>query len=246
MNVNKKSKARLLNVRMRELLLVAGLALMAGCATAPKDTKETKEAKEASTQAQYKEAMQAAEEAYQQGEPASALAQLEKAAKLDPAKKQPWLRMAQMHFDTRNYGPAIIAAQEVQLRDNTDITAKTIIAASGLRVAAKAVEQLRAANVAVTDTINEARAMSKTMRDVLGEPLLPPTTEVDLMGQPVNGQPKRWNPPQAGSAQPPRPAAPQPVAQPAPPPPAPARPAAPASARPASSGRNPFDVLVKE
>lgn len=243
MDVDKVSRPRGFKVKVQGLLLVVGLAWMAGCATAPT---ETKESKEASTQAQYKEAMQSAEDAYKQGEPGSALVQLEKAAKLDPAKKQPWLRMAQMHFDARNYGPAIIAAQEVQLRDNTDITAKTIIAASGLRVAAKAVEQLRAANVAVTDTINEARAMSKTMRDVLGEPLLPPATEVDLMGQPVNGSPKRWSTPQGpqgGAAQAPRPAPPQPVAQPAPPS---ARTAPAPAPRPSGSGRNPFDVLVKE
>lgn len=223
------------------LVLTCGFVLITGCSTAPK---ETKESREIATQIQYKEAMQAAEDAYKQGEPADALTQLEKAAKIDPGKKQPWMRMAQMHFDARNYGPAIIAAQEVQQRDNTDITAKTIIAASGLRVAAKAVEQLRAANVQVTDTINEARAMSRTMREVLGEPLLPPTTEVDLAGQPLKPPTRPWaggatprqSANQSANSAPPAVQAP-PVARPV------ARPALPSTP---GAGRNPFDVLNKE
>lgn len=177
----------------------------------------------------YKELMQSAEDAQKNGEPAEAFAFYDKAAKLDPSKKQPWLRLAQSHFDARNYGPAIMAAQEVQLRDNTDVTAKTIIAASGLRVAARALEQLRAANVQVVNTLEEARSLSRTMRDVLGEPLLPTLPqEVDVTtGQPVQEPRRSWK-----SSSPASPAA---ATRPAPAP----------APRPAATNpqRNPFDLL---
>ncbi len=203
------------------MALVAGMVLLGACSTAPKQVSAPAQVAAPT----YKELMQSAEDAQKSGEPAEAFAFYDKAAKLDPSKKQPWLRMAQTHFDARNYGPAIIAAQEVQLRDNTDVTARTIIAASGLRVAARALEQLRAANVAVVSTLEEARTLSRTMRDVLGEPLLPTSPEeVDLAGRSVNGSQRPWARPAA--------APPPPVARPAPAPrPAPAE------------RRNPFDLL---
>ncbi|MES2887636.1 MAG: hypothetical protein V4739_06445 [Pseudomonadota bacterium] len=209
---------------MVALIFAASMVLTVGCSTAPKENKEAKAPAAAPAPPTYKELMQSAEDAQKNGEPAEAYAFYDKAAKLDPSKKQPWLRMAQSHFDARNYGPAIMAAQEVQLRDNTDVTAKTIIAASGLRVAARALEQLRASNVAVVNTLDEARTLSRTMRDVLGEPLLPNLPqEVDFAtGQPVQKPERAWKPPAAS-----------PAARPAPAP----RPAA------ADPRRNPFDML---
>jgi hypothetical protein len=254
----KNQRQHLLGINGTALVAVA-LTLSWGCSTAPKETPEQ------TLQAQYKETLQAAEEAWKQDEPGNSLQLLEKAAKLDPSRKQPWLYMANIHFDQRNYGPAITAAQEVQLRDNTDITAKTIIAASGVRVAAKAIEQLRAANVAVVNTVDEARALSRTMRDVLGEPLLPPTTEVSVGGRPALPSaaaapampPRRLSglptaPQTSAAAAPPAPVV-APVPPPSPPPAAPVaarvapRPAPAAAPAPSTAGRrNPFDVLVKD
>lgn len=174
----------------------------------------------------YTDLMNAANEAHKNGEAGEALALYERAAKADPAKKQPWLRIAQAQFDARNYGSAIIAAQEVQQRDNTDVTAKSIMAASGLRVAARALDQLRAANQDVVSTLEEARTLARTMRDALGESILP------IEEEPA---PKPARPPVR------RPAAVSPV-QPAPvavaPRPAPVRPVPAPPQR-----RNPFDAL---
>jgi tetratricopeptide (TPR) repeat protein len=175
----------------------------------------------------YKDLMEAASEAQKNGEPAEALALYERAAKADPAKKQPWLRIAQAQFDARNYGTAIIAAQEVQQRDNADVTAKSILAASGLRVAARALEQLRAANADVVNTLEEARSLARTMRDALGEPILP-AAEEEIAVRPT-----------------PRPAARRPAAAPAvsPSTAAPVAAPRPAAAPAPAPRRNPFDAL---
>ena len=106
------------------------------------------------------------------------------------------LRMAQVHFEARNYGSAIIAAQEVQMRDNTDIAAKNILAASGLRVASRALEALRSSNVTVAVTLEEARTVSNMIMG-LPEPDQPPPPV------PVGKSPKVAAPPPAPKFTPP-------------------------------------------
>ncbi len=121
----------------------------------------------------YADAMLAGEDAHVKGASAESLAQFELAARTDPARKQPWLRIAQVQFDARNYGPAITAAQEVLQRDNADVTAKSIMAASGLRVSAAALDQLREANALTGGTREEAQMLARTMRTALGESIFP-------------------------------------------------------------------------
>jgi tetratricopeptide (TPR) repeat protein len=122
----------------------------------------------------YDDLMASAEEAQRKGGIVEAMGFYEKATKADPAKKQPWSRIAQAQFDARNYGSAITAAQEVLQRDTTDVTAKSIMAVSGLRVSANALEQLRLANALGGNTRDEAQTLARIMRDALGESILPP------------------------------------------------------------------------
>lgn len=122
----------------------------------------------------YAELMASAEDAHRKGGVVEAMGFYEKATKADPSKKQPWARIAQAQFDARNYGSAIAAAQEVLQRDTTDVTAKSIMAVSGLRVSANALEQLRLANALGGSTRDEAQALARIMRDALGESILPP------------------------------------------------------------------------
>ncbi|MBX3618828.1 MAG: hypothetical protein KF891_02375 [Rhizobacter sp.] len=121
----------------------------------------------------YAELMASAEEAHRKGGVVEAMGFYEKAAKADPSKKQPWARIAQAQFDARNYGSAINAAQEVLLRDTTDVTAKSILAVSGLRVSASALDQLRLANAVEGNTREEAQVLARIMREALGESILP-------------------------------------------------------------------------
>jgi len=121
----------------------------------------------------YADLMVSADEAQKKGGVVEAMGFYEKAAKADPSKKQPWSRIAQAQFDARNYGSAITAAQEVLQRDTTDVTAKSIMAVSGLRVSANALEQLRLANALGGSTREEAQTLARIMRDALGESILP-------------------------------------------------------------------------
>jgi tetratricopeptide (TPR) repeat protein len=121
----------------------------------------------------YAELMASADEAHKKGGVVEAMGLYEKAAKADPSKKQPWSHIAQAQFDARNYGSAITAAQEVLQRDTTDVTAKSIMAVSGLRVSANALEQLRLANALGGNTREEAQTLARIMRDALGESILP-------------------------------------------------------------------------
>ncbi len=148
-------------------VLASGLLFLGACSSAPKPIA-------AIMPANYAELMASAEDAHRKGGVVEAMGFYEKAAKADPAKKQPWARIAQAQFDARNYGSAITAAQEVLQRDITDVTAKSIMAVSGLRVSANALEQLRLANALGGSTRDEAQALARIMRDALGESILPP------------------------------------------------------------------------
>jgi tetratricopeptide (TPR) repeat protein len=171
----------------------------------------------------YDDLMASAEEAQRKGGIVEAMAFYEKATKADPAKKQPWSRIAQAQFDARNYGSAITAAQEVLQRDTGDVTAKSIMAVSGLRVSANALEQLRLANALGGNTRDEAQTLARIMRDALGESILPApaVTSSNTAGTPT----RQATPPV-------RRVAPAPQVAPTP---------APAPA--AEPKRNPFDAL---
>ena len=125
-------------------------------------------------QEEVHEHMAAADKALKAGQLDQAMARLDAAIKADPASKAPWLKKAQIHFDAREYGQAITHAQEVLQRDLHDLTAKSILAVSGLRVGAAALEQLRHVNEVNGSTRSEAENVARLIREALGEPILVP------------------------------------------------------------------------
>lgn len=118
------------------------------------------------------ESLSAADKAQKQGQTDQALQLLDEASRIDPAAKQPWLRKAQIHFEARQYGPAITQAQEALQRDVNDLTAQSILAVSGLRVSASALDQLRKANEVTGSTRSEAESVARVIHQALGEPIL--------------------------------------------------------------------------
>lgn len=118
------------------------------------------------------ESLAAADKAQKLGKTSSALEELDDAIRVEPSSKLPWLRKAQIHFDARQYGQAITSAQEVLQRDAHDLTAKSILAVSGLRVSAQALEQLRQANEVSGSARSEAESVARIIREALGEPIL--------------------------------------------------------------------------
>lgn len=153
-------------------LVIALWCALSACTSAPK--KDDAAAKLAA-QAQLNDSMAAAEKAQKAGNTEQALTQLDVAIKADPASKEPWLRKAQIHFEAKQYGLAITEAQEVLQRDVNDLTSKSILAVSGLRVSAQALEQLRKANEVTGSTRSEAESVARLIREALGEPIIPPT-----------------------------------------------------------------------
>lgn len=96
------------------------------------------------------------------------------AARAYPASQLPWLKLAEDYFESADYGNAILAAQEVLLRDSSDSVAASVLAVSGLRVSASALQTLRAQNRIAGGTRSEAQTMARTLREVLGESVLVP------------------------------------------------------------------------
>lgn len=177
-------------------VLASGFLALGACSSAPKPAN-------ALLPPTYAELMASAEDAHRKGGVVEAMGFYEKATKADPSKKQPWARIAQAQFDARNYGSAIAAAQEVLQRDTTDITAKSIMAVSGLRVSASALEQLRLANAPMGgSTRDEAQALARIMRDALGESILPPPVPAAPVEKPVVRPPVRRVVPATPSATP--------------------------------------------
>ena len=166
----------MLYTHVRRGLLSAAIAsilcALTACSIAPKQGDAA--AASAATAEKLTERLDAADKAQKLGKTEDALVELDTAIKVDPASKAPWLRKAQIYFDARQYGQAITAAQETLQRDTTDLTAKSILAVSGLRVSAQALEQLRKANEVNGSARTEAESVAKLIREALGEPILVP------------------------------------------------------------------------
>ena len=113
------------------------------------------------------------------GNQEEAIGVLTDVAKKNPARKEPWLRMAKAYFDAENYGQAIVASDEVLQRDSTDRTAKSILAVSGLRVATRSLAELRADIELKGNARNDAAALAKALRETLQEDVLVPSSDLD-------------------------------------------------------------------
>lgn len=214
---------------------------MSGCATPPR-TEAQQAAQRQALQERVAEKLSAADQAIEQGRTDQAWAELDAATRLDPAAKQPWLKKAQLRFDARQYGEAITYSHEVLQRDVNDLTAKSILAVSGLRVSAQALDELRKANEVNGSARSEAEMVAKLIREVLGEPILVPAAqeaEPKPVRRAVRARREAAAPPASAS-----PTAAAPALTPKEPVAAKPQPAPRAEARPASSGRNnPFGAL---
>ncbi len=150
--------------------LVAGLSVMflVGCATAPGATGDKPKSVELSVLMEQAAAAEKAETKQ------AAIAKYEEAAKSYPASKAPWARIAQIQYDSGNYGEAIVAAQQVVSRDDKDKVAHSILSVSGLRVSSKALADLSRQNELTGSVRSEAQGLTKVLRESLGESTLVP------------------------------------------------------------------------
>ncbi|WP_246266068.1 tetratricopeptide repeat protein [Aromatoleum diolicum] len=166
--------------RMARRSLVAGcgallLTLMSGCASVPQKM----------SQEDYSQYLQTTtvqvDQLLSESKRDEAVGLLEKAADLNPASKDPWVRLAKIHFDGGKYGEAIVAAGEVLQRDPADRVAKSVRAVSGLRVATEALSDLRNDAEMTGSARGDAVVLAKVLRESLGESvLIPPPTPQEL------------------------------------------------------------------
>lgn len=180
--------------RFPVILLVAAWALLAGCSTGSLFGGGK------SITISAPNAVAEAEAALAAGRAGKALELFEVAGRAQPLDKEPWLRMAQIHFDNAEYGEAISHAQEALARDGNDKKAYSIMAVSGLRVASRALADLTRKNNLQGSVRSEALELTRLLRSSLGE-------EVLVAGRAAARRDPAPRKAQAEKAPPPRPAA---------------------------------------
>jgi len=142
------------------------IALLSACGTTEPN------AAPAARPATVAAAMAEADAAVKAGQHDRAFAILRKAGSSFPTDKTPWVRMAQMNFDSTRYGAAIVDAQEALARDPDDTLAHSIVAVSGLRVTSRALADLSKKNNLTGNVRTEAQDLAKLLRTSLNEEVL--------------------------------------------------------------------------
>jgi tetratricopeptide (TPR) repeat protein len=100
---------------------------------------------------------------------------LKSAASANPTDKAPWLRMAQMRFEDKNYGEAITSGLAAIERDPDDMLAYSLVAVSGLRVSSKALGDLTLKNGFSGSVRSEAQDLANLLHSTLKvEKIVPP------------------------------------------------------------------------
>ena len=154
-----------MNIIKRQYLQFACIALLTGCA-ANQPVPTPKPATIAS-------ALADAEAASKAGRNDHAYAILKAAAAANPTDKLPWLRMAQLRFDEKNYGETIVSGLAVIERDPDDMLAYSLVAASGLRVSSKALADLTQKNGFSGTVRSEAQELATLLHATLKEKVVP-------------------------------------------------------------------------
>lgn len=107
--------------------------------------------------------------------PDVAIAAFGEAAKIDPTRKEPWVRIAQLQFDRKNYAHAIVAAEEVLQRDPDDLVADGVNTVAGFRIANESLQRLQRSGALASETARkEAAMLAATLRSTMGDSILAP------------------------------------------------------------------------
>jgi len=164
---------------LKALLGSLALAFLAGCATT----------KEPLSQADFLVAMESSsvkvDALMSENKREEAVGLLTRIAGENPAHKEPWVRLAKLHFDAAAYGRAIVAADEVLQRDPADQTAKSVRAVSGLRVATESLAELRKDAELKGSAQADAQSLARSLRETLGEDVLVPVAAIQPAVTPV-------------------------------------------------------------
>jgi hypothetical protein len=230
-------------VRLCICLALTGLVI--GCAVTPKPAPPV----EAPATPTFESLMSDAGRARQEGSRNKERDIYRSAAAAYPTRKEAWAKLADSYFEAKDYGNAILSAQEVIQRDASDPVAQSILAVSGLRVSTGAIAELRRQKILNPDTRSQAEEIVGNLREVLGQDVLIPkpaeSPTADSAATRPRPTPVRSPAPVAAiPSTPPRPVTPS-----ASPPKGPIKPAAgtapskPSGATPKPAAPSPFDQL---
>jgi predicted Zn-dependent protease len=151
---------------MQCLMPILSAAILSACASSGPAAPAAKSAPTVAA------AMAEVDAAVLAGQNDKAYAILKQAGNTFPTDKTPWVRMAQMRFDSTHYGEAIVNALEALERDPDDTLSHSIVAVSGLRVTSKALADLSRKNNLSGNVRTEAQELAKLLRTSLNEEVL--------------------------------------------------------------------------
>jgi tetratricopeptide (TPR) repeat protein len=154
----------------RILCAAACAAAVSACQTVPTDAKAALTV----VKPKMEDLMAKAGQASAAGNKEQAITLWKETAEAFPADKTPWTSIAQTRYDAGQYGEAILAAQEILVRDPADQLANSIIAISGLRLSTRALGDLSRQNNLSGSTRTESQDLAKLLRESLGEQVLVP------------------------------------------------------------------------
>ncbi|MDY0955844.1 tetratricopeptide repeat protein [Stenotrophomonas rhizophila] len=147
----------------RPLLAMALLSSLAACSSAPKK----------GAVPPYDATMTTAETQVTTVGSEAAIKSFEDAARADPTRKEPWVRIAQLQFDQGQYARAIVAAEEVLQRDPDDLVADGVITVAGFRIANTSLTRLQGRGALASETARkEAKTLADTLRKTMGDAVL--------------------------------------------------------------------------
>ncbi|WP_269791107.1 tetratricopeptide repeat protein [Stenotrophomonas sp. Iso1] len=150
-------------VACRPMMVLVLLSGLVACASAPKKP----------VVVPFDTTMSNAEAQVATVTPDASIKAFEDAAKSDPTRKEPWVRIAQLQFDQGNYARAIVAAEEVLQRDPDDLVADGVITVAGFRVANQSLQRLQGRGALASETARkEAQTLADTLRSTMGDAVL--------------------------------------------------------------------------
>jgi len=149
----------------RSLVALLLMSTIAGCASMSKRPEPVS----------FDAAMSLAEAQVATGEARAAIGAFEQAAEADPARKEPWVRIAQLQFDQGSYARAMVAADQVLQIDPDDLVADGVMTVAGLRLAHQSLTRLQGRGGLASGTAQkEAQALVDVLRRTMGSDVLAP------------------------------------------------------------------------